>query len=183
MKWLVWILLTMGLQSAHSQEEISPKNNPQMSRSHIGFTAGNVSGIGLSYQRDLFRNLSAMLVVGGVAQKSHGDFNAGLTIKQTFSRVHQRVRVYIVGGSSYFYDRDVDGVYDWETGTYTDRKREYVKMGLGLGFEALFFDGKVGVDVNFIGAGASFQKKQDADNYTFGDKPILGPQISLTYNF
>jgi hypothetical protein len=88
-----------------------------------------------------------------------------------------------VAGGSYFFDRDIDGIYDVETQTYTDRERRYVKMGGGLGLEALFFDGRLGVDVNFIGAGASFQKRQDARKYTFGDKPILGPQISLNYNF
>lgn len=152
-------------------------------RNHVGFSAGNVSGVGLSYQRDVFRNLSAMVVVGGVAQKSHGDFNTGMTLKYTFSRINRNIRIYAATGGSYFYDKDVNGVFDHETGLSSDRKRQYVKVGLGLGFEVLFFGGKVGLDVNFVGAGASFQKKQDAVKYTLGDKPIIGPQVSLSYNF
>lgn len=74
-------------------------------------------------------------------------------------------------------------MYDYQTGLTSDCKRQYVKAGGGLGFEVLFFDGKVGLDVNFTGAGASFQKKQDATKYTLGDKPIIGPQVSLNYNF
>ncbi len=152
-------------------------------RNHVGFSAGNVSGIGLSYQRDLFRNLSTMVVVGGVAQKSHGDFNTGVMLKYTFSRINPIIRIYAATGGSYFYDKDVNGVYDHETGLSSDRKRQYAKVGLGLGFEVLFIGGKVGLDVNFIGAGASFQKKQDAVKYTLGDKPIIGPQVTLSYNF
>jgi hypothetical protein len=176
MKTLLTLSLLVIMDSAVSQES-------RMCNNRLGFSAGNVSGVGLSYQRELFGNLSAMFLVGGVAQKSHGDFNTGMSLKYTFSRINRNLRVYFVASGSYFFDRDIDGIYDVETQTYTDRERRYVKMGGGLGLEALYFDGRLGVDVNFIGAGASFQKRQDARKYTFGDKPILGPQISLNYNF
>jgi len=149
----------------------------------IGFAAGNVSGIGISFEKNVTRNLSAMFVIGGVAQKSNSDFNTGLTLRHTFSRLGNRVNVYMLLGGSYFYDRKYNGIYDETAGTYSiDKKRKYVKIGGGLGVGVLFLDGRLGVDVNFIGVGASFQKKQGAP-YQLGDKPIRGPQINLSYNF
>lgn len=181
---LALILETYSVGAQENLNELeSNKIQPVSYHNHLGFSAGNVSGVGLSYQRDLSQNLSAMVLVGGVAQKNHGDFNTGMTLKYAFSRITNRVRVLFVAGGSYFFDRDIDGIYDWDTQTYSDRERRYVKVGGGLGLEALFFDGKLGVDVNFIAVGASFQKKQDAAKNTFGNKPIIGPQVSLNYNF
>lgn len=169
-----------------SDEPLSPepKNDYYDTKNRIGFTAGNVSGVGLSYERTLFKNFSALFVAGGVAQKSQSDFNTGLTLKYTFSRINKRISVNIVSGGSYFLDIDRYGVYDPTTGDRDDkRRRSYIKTGLGLGMAALFFEGRLGIDVNFIGMGASFQKKQDDKDYQLGDKTIRGPQISLSYHF
>lgn len=161
-----------------------PKSTYYETKNRIGFAAGNVSGVGLSYERDLFRNFSALFVIGGVAQKSQSDFNTGLTFKYTFSRINKRFSVNVVSGGSYFLDIDDLGVYDNTIENRSlERRRSYIKMGLGLGMTALFFDGRLGIDVNFIGMGASFQKKQNKKDYQLGDKPIRGPQVNLTYHF
>ncbi|HNF86092.1 MAG TPA: hypothetical protein PLC94_05700, partial [bacterium] len=110
--------------------------------------------------------------------------NTGLTFKYTFSRINKRFSVNVVSGGSYFLDIDDLGVYDnTNENRSLERRRSYIKMGLGLGMTALFFDGRLGIDVNFIGMGASFQKKQNKKDYQLGDKPIRGPQVNLTYHF
>lgn len=163
---------------------ISEKPHALVMKNRIGFAAGNVSGIGISYERNISKNFSTLFVIGGVAQKSNSDFNTGLSLKYTFSRITNRIAVYTVVGGSFFYDRKINGIYDETTGSYgPDRVRKYLKMGSGLGIEALFFDGRLGLDLSFIGIGASYQKKEHDDSYGFGDKPIRGPQINLTYHF
>ncbi len=153
-------------------------------RNRIGFAAGNVSGVGLSYERGLTKNLAGLFVIGGVAQKSNSDFNSGMSLKYTFSRITNRINVYTVIGGSYFYDRKINGIYDETTESYSkDRVRKYIKLGLGLGIGSTFFSGRLGIDINFIGIGASYQKKEHDDSFGLGDKPIRGPQVNLTYHF
>lgn len=192
LKIFTFVLATNAMVTAQTIEVANeepltpePKSTYYETKNRIGFAAGNVSGVGLSYERDLFRNFSALFVIGGVAQKSQSDFNTGLTFKYTFSRINKRISVNVVSGGSYFLDIDRFGIYDPTTGdrSESERRRNYIKMGLGLGLTALFFDGRLGIDVNFIGMGASFQKKQNMKDYQLGDKPIRGPQVNLTYHF
>ena len=168
------------------EEELGNSLTPRefITKNRIGFAAGNVSGVGISYERNLSKKFSTLFVIGGVAQKSNSDFNTGLSLKYAFSRITNRVQVYTVFGGSFFYDRKINGIYDETTGNYSsDRIRKYIKLGAGLGIEALFFDGRLGLDLNFIGIGASYQKKEHDDSFGFGDKPIRGPQVNLTYHF
>ena len=191
LKIFTFVLATNAMVTAQTIEVANeepltpePKSTYYETKNRIGFAAGNVSGVGLSYERDLFRNFSALFVIGGVAQKSQSDFNTGLTFKYTFSRINKRFSVNVVSGGSYFLDIDDLGVYDnTNENRSLERRRSYIKMGLGLGLTALFFDGRLGIDVNFIGMGASFQKKQNKKDYQLGDKPIRGPQVNLTYHF
>lgn len=184
---LFFITLFSNSNVSFSQDDelgLSSKPHPILMKNRIGFAAGNVSGIGISYERSLTKNFSTLFVIGGVAQKSNSDFNSGMSLKYAFSRITNRIAVYAVTGGSFFYDRKINGIYDETTGTYSlDRVRKYLKLGAGLGIEALFFDGRLGVDLNFIGIGASYQKKEHDDSFGFGDKPIRGPQINLTYHF
>jgi hypothetical protein len=184
---LLFVTFFSFSKNSFSQENelgLSQKPHPLMMKNRIGFAAGNVSGIGISYERSLSKNFSTLFVIGGVAQKSNSDFNSGMSLKYAFSRITNRIAVYAVTGGSFFYDRKINGIYDETTGTYSlDRVRKYLKLGAGLGIEALFFDGRLGVDLNFIGIGASYQKKEHDDSFGFGDKPIRGPQINLTYHF
>ncbi len=184
------VCLAMSLliaKSTFAQDDelgLSQKAHPLILKNRIGFAAGHVSGVGISYERNLSRNFSTLFVIGGVAQKSNSDFNTGLSFKYTFSRITNRIGVYAVTGGSFFYDRKIDGIYDETTGNYSsDRIRKYLKVGAGLGIQALFFDGRLGLDLNFIGIGASYQKKEHDDAFGFGDKPIRGPQVNLTYHF
>lgn len=184
---ILFIALISYSNASFSQDnelELSPKPHALLMKNRIGFAAGNVSGIGISYERNLTKNLSTLFVIGGVAQKSNSDFNTGMSLKYAFSRITNRIAVYAVTGGSFFYDRKINGIYDETTGTYSlDRVRKYLKLGAGLGIEALFFDGRLGVDINFIGIGASYQKREHDDSFGFGDKPIRGPQVNLTYHF
>ncbi|MBL7993851.1 hypothetical protein JNM05_00625 [bacterium] len=181
------VALTFISKNAFAQEDrlgLSEKPHALVLHNRIGFAAGNVSGVGISYERNISRNFSTLFVIGGVAQKSNSDFNTGLSLKYAFSRITNRIAVYTVVGGSYFYDRKINGIYDETTGSYSlDRVRKYLKLGAGLGIEALFFDGRLGVDLNFIGIGASYQKREHDDAFGFGDKPIRGPQVNLTYHF
>lgn len=184
---IAMIAIALISKNIFAQDEelgLSAKQHTLLLKNRIGFAAGNVSGIGISYERSLSKNFSTLFVIGGVAQKSNSDFNTGLSLKYAFSRITNRIAVYTVVGGSYFYDRKINGIYDETSGTYSvDRVRKYLKLGAGLGIEALFFDGRLGVDLNFIGIGASYQKKEHDDSFGFGDKPIRGPQINLTYHF
>ena len=180
------ILITDSKFSYSQDNELGLSEKPHtiFMKNRIGFAAGNVSGIGISYERNLTKNFSTLFVLGGVAQKSNSDFNTGMSLKYAFSRITNRIAVYAITGGSFFYDRKINGIYDETTGTYSlDRVRKYLKLGAGLGIEALFFDGRLGVDLNFIGIGASYQKREHDKSFGFGDKPIRGPQINLTYHF
>ncbi|MCB0833385.1 MAG: hypothetical protein KDC45_07980 [Bacteroidetes bacterium] len=177
-------LALLALLTIPVSAQQSPSESVRVFNKSIGFSASTVSGFGMTYEANLTRNFSTQFLVGGVAQKSNSDFNAGLSTKYVFSRLGKYVGIYALMGGNYFYDRNTKGIYDEETNVYgPEHSRKYIRAGAGFGIKTLFFGGRLGLDVNYIGLGASYEKKENEKKFDFGDNPVRGPQVTVSYHF
>jgi hypothetical protein len=115
---------------------------------NLGFAAGAVSGIGVSY-RQMHEKIGFQLTGAGYAQGENDsdeynrEWNTGFQGFYTLSKPGE-VRFYVIGGASFFYNefRSMEDIYTYD-GTYVGKKKEYelsrsFNIGTGIGMQVTF---------------------------------------------
>ena len=146
-------MAVLGFLLVHSVAWASgPIGRLDVPRKGLGFAAGAMSGIGLSYKQHL-PNLYVPQVAFGIL-KYEEDFNVnvGLALQRTFHAT-DLVRFYAITGLSLFWDREEwdEYVYDRMGGRERVGKRRETETryntGIGIGVEVLLWK-RIGVAVD-----------------------------------
>lgn len=121
-------------------------------RKGLGFAAGAISGIGLSYKQHLPNLFVPQVAFGVLKYENEFDINLGLALQRTFHAT-DLVRFYGITGLALFWERNEwdEWVYDrMGGGEYIGKSKETdrrINTGIGIGIEVLLWK-RIGLAVD-----------------------------------
>jgi len=172
-----------------------PIDRLDVPRKGLGFAAGAISGLGLSYKQHLPNLYVPQVAFGVLKYEDELDINLGFALQRTFHAT-DLVRFYGITGLSFFWERDEwdEWVYDRMGGSEhlgkakeTERK---FNTGIGIGIEVLLWK-RIGVAVDgeytvmFRSRDFSSPNPESYYGGTTGDETEIRflPQIAAHYYF
>ena len=120
-------------------------------RKGLGFAAGAISGIGLSYKQHLPNLFVPQVAFGVLKYENEFDINLGLALQRTFHAT-DLVRFYGITGLAFFWERNEwdEWVHDGYTSERVGKAKETdrrINTGIGIGIEVLLWK-RIGIAVD-----------------------------------
>jgi len=157
---LMGVVLSFLLYStSYSEEELSQG---------LGFAAGYISGLGISYKVHTPGKLCLQFTGGVWKTKKKLSYDLGFLLQRTLHRT-ENIRFYILTGVGYFHRREKK----WDEGLKKNRWEDHTDLntGFGLGIEVIRYS-RIGVGID-----GEFTYFPDDDQILFL------PEVALHYYF